>query len=98
MVIHPTITTDCAHLVTPWVALYQYSHFGGRELCFEGKGLINLADFGFDKQTEAINIAANGAFFDQPNGKGAQLGFYYGDEQADLGNWNNRISSFRVDG
>jgi hypothetical protein len=61
MGIHPTIMTDCAHLVTPWVALYQYSHFGGRELCFEGKGLINLADFGFDKQTEAINIAANGA-------------------------------------
>jgi serine/threonine protein kinase len=98
IVIHPTLTTDCAHLVTPWVALYQYSHFGGRELCFEGKGLINLADFGFDKQTEAINIAANGVFFDQPNGKGTQLGFYYGDEQADLGNWDNRISSFRVDG
>jgi serine/threonine protein kinase len=93
----PTLTTDCGHLVTPWVALYQYSNYGGRELCFEGKGLINLADFGFDKQTNSINIAANGVFFDQPNGKGAQLGFYYGDEKADLRNWDSRISSFRVD-
>lgn len=93
----PTLTTDCGHLVTPWVALYQYSNFGGRELCFEGKGIINLADFGFDKQTEAINIAANGAFFDQANGQGTQLIFYYGDEKADLGSWDNRISSFRVD-
>ena len=92
----PTLTTDCGHLVTPWVALYQYSNFGGRELCFEGTGLINLADFGFDKQTEAINIAANGVFFDQANGQGAQLTFYYGDEKADLGNWDNRISSFKV--
>ncbi len=93
----PTLTTDCGHLVTPWVALYQYSNFGGRELCFEGTGIINLADFGFDKQTEAINIAANGEFFDQANGQGAQLTFYYGDEKADLGNWDNRISSFKVD-
>ncbi|HCI78979.1 MAG TPA: hypothetical protein DHW02_04745, partial [Ktedonobacter sp.] len=96
-VIQPTLTTDCAHLVTPWVALYQYPHFGGRELCFEGKGIINLAAYGFDKQTSSINIAANGAFFDQQNGQGAQLAFYYGDEQADLGNWDSRISSFRVD-
>ena len=96
-VIQPTLTTDCAHLVTPWVALYQYPHFGGRELCFEGKGIINLAAYGFDKQTQSINIAANGAFFDQQNGQGAQLAFYYGDEQGDLGNWDNRISSFRVD-
>ena len=75
----PTITTDCAHLVTPWVAIYQYSHFGGRELCFEGKGLVNLAAYGFDKQTDSINIAANGSFYDQANGQGAGLGFYYGD-------------------
>jgi hypothetical protein len=79
------------------VALYQYSNYGGRELCFEGTGLINLADYGFDKQTEAINIAANGVFYDQPNGGGAQLGFYYGDEHSDLGSWDNRISSFRVE-
>ena len=46
---------------------------------------------------EAINIAANGVFYDQPNGGGAQLGFYYGDEQSDLGSWDNRISSFRVE-
>lgn len=97
LVSRPTVTTDCAHLVTPWVALYQYSHFGGRELCFEGKGLINLSDFGFDRETEAINIAANGVFFDQPDGKGTQLRFYYGDQESDLGSWNNRISSFRVD-
>jgi serine/threonine protein kinase len=97
IVAQPTLTTDCAHLVVPWVALYQYSNFGGRELCFEGTGLINLTDFGFDKQTMAINIAANGVFFDQSNGQGGQLGFYYGDEKADLGNWDNRISSFRVD-
>jgi serine/threonine protein kinase len=94
----PTITTDCAHLVTPWVAIYQYSHFGGRELCFEGKGLVNLATYGFDKQTDSINIAANGSFYDQANGQGAGLGFYYGDEQADLGTWDNRISSFVVTG
>ena len=93
----PTITTDCGHLVTPWVALYQYTQFGGRELCFEGKGLINLSDFGFNRETEAINIAANGVFFDQPDGKGTQLRFYYGDRESDLGSWNNRISSFRVD-
>lgn len=94
----PTLTTDCGHLVTPWVALYQYAHFGGRELCFEGKGLINLADFGFDKQTQSINIAAYGAFYDQPDGQGAKLTFYYADEQADLGNWDNQISSFIVTG
>jgi serine/threonine protein kinase len=98
IVARPTLTTDCAHLVTPWVALYQYSNFGGRELCFEGKGLINLADCGFDKQTDSINIAANGTFFDQPDGKGTQLGFYYSDEKADLGTWDNRISSFIVTG
>lgn len=92
----PTVTPDCAHLVTPWVAIYQYANFGGRELCFEGTGLVNLADYGFDKQTMSINIAANGAFFDQPNGQGNQLGFYYGDEQADLGTWDNQISSFIV--
>jgi hypothetical protein len=97
IVAQPTITTDCGHLVVPWVALYQYSNYGGRELCFEGKGLINLSDFGFDKQTESINIAANGVFFDQANGQGNQLGFYYADEKADLGNWDNQISSFRVD-
>ena len=97
IVVQPTLTTDCAHLVTPWVALYQYPHFGGRELCFEGKGIINLAAYGFDKQTSSINIAANGVFFDQSNGDGTQLGFYYGDEQSDLGNWDSRISSFRVD-
>ena len=94
----PTITTDCGHLVAPWVALYQTSHFGGRELCFEGKGLINLADYGFDKQTDSINIAANGSFYDQAGGQGASLGFFYGDEQADLGTWDNRISSFVVTG
>ncbi len=93
---HPTLTTDCGHLVTPWVALYQYSNFGGRELCSEGTGLINLADYGFDKQTQSINIAANGAFFNQPNGQSNQLGFYYGDEQADLGSWDNQISSLIV--
>jgi len=97
LVSRPTLTTDCGHLVTPWVALYQYTQFGGRELCFEGKGSINLSDFGFEKETEAINIAANGVFFDQSDGKGARLGFYYGDRESDLGSWNNRISSFRVD-
>ncbi len=94
----PTITTDCAHLVTPWVALYQYANYGGRELCFEGKGLINLADYGFDKQTVSVNIAANGAFYDQPGGRGASQGFYYGYEQSDIGAWDNRISSFVVTG
>lgn len=94
----PTITSDCAHLVTPWVALYQYANYGGRELCFEGKGLVNLADYGFDKQTVSINIAANGSFYDQPNGQGASLGFYYADEHSDIGVWDNRISSFVVTG
>ncbi len=94
----PVLTTDCAHLVTPWVALYQYANFGGCELCFEGTGLLNLANFGFDKQTMSINIAANGAFFDQPGGQGNQLAFYYADRQADLGAWDNRISSFVVSG
>jgi serine/threonine protein kinase len=93
---HPTITTDCGHLVTPWVALYQYPNFGGRELCFEGTGLINLSDYGFDMQTQSINIAANGYFYDQPDAQGNELGFYYADEQADLGNWDNRISSILV--
>jgi len=93
---HPTITTDCGHLVTPWVALYQYPNFGGRELCFEETGIINLSDYGFDMQTQSINIAANGYFYDQPNGQGNQLAFYYADEQADLGNWDNRISSILV--
>ena len=93
---HPTITTDCGHLVTPWVALYQYPNFGGRELCFEGTGIINLSDYGFDMQTQSINIAANGYFYDQPNGQGNKLTFYYADEQADLGNWDNRISSILV--
>jgi hypothetical protein len=97
LVSRPTVTTDCGHLVTPWAALYQYTQFRGRELCFEGKGLINLSDFGFDKETEAINIAANGVFFNQPDGKGAWFRFYYGDRESDLGSWNNRISSFRVD-
>lgn len=83
-------------MVTPWVALYQYSNYGGRELCFEGTGLINLADYGFDKETMSINIAANGVFYNQPDGQGSQLGFYYGDEKADLGSWDNQISSFRV--
>jgi hypothetical protein len=46
----------------------------------------------------SINIAANGTFFDQPNGQGNQLGFFYGDEQANLGSWDNRISSFIVTG
>ena len=45
LVSKPTITTDCGHLVTPWVALYQYTQFGGRELCFEGKGLVTVAKF-----------------------------------------------------
>lgn len=84
--------------MTPWVAVYQYSNYGGRELCFEGIGLINFADYGFDKQTMSINIAANGAFFDQPGGEGNQLPFYYGDEQSDWGAWDNQISSFIVTG
>lgn len=52
----PTLTTDCAHLVTPWVALYQYANFQGRELCFEGTGLINLVDYGFDKQALSLRF------------------------------------------
>jgi hypothetical protein len=91
------VLADCTQpLITPWVALYQYSNFGGKELCFEGTGLINLSDYGFDKQTMSINIAANGTFFDQSNGQGNQLPFYYRDEQSDLGNWDNQISSFIV--
>ncbi len=90
--------TQCGnYLVAPWVALYQYSHFGGQQICFSGVGFINLSDYGFDKQTMAINIAANGVFFDQANATGNKLGFYYSDEQGDLGNWDNQISSFRVD-
>jgi hypothetical protein len=76
------------------VALYQYPNYGGQELCFEGTGTINLSAFGFNQQTQSINIAANGVFFDS---NGVQLPFYYGDEQSDLGSWDNRISSFRVD-
>jgi hypothetical protein len=94
----PTLTTDCAHLVTPWVALYQDSNFGGRELCFEGTGLINLVDYGFNGQTRSINIAATGSFYALPDGAGDQLPFYSGDEQADLGAWDNQISSFIVTG
>ena len=96
VVIQPTLTTDCGHMVTPWVALYQYSNYGGRQLCFEGTGLINLANYGFDKETMSINIAANGSFYTQSGGQGSQLGFYYGDEKADLGSWDNQISSFIV--
>jgi uncharacterized Zn-binding protein involved in type VI secretion len=92
----PILTTDCGHLTTPWVALYQYANFGGRELCFEGTGLMNLRDFEFDNQTMSINIAANGTFFDGTDGGGNQLAFYYGDEQADLGSWDNTIESFAV--
>ena len=75
------------------MALYQYSNFGGTQIYFSGVGTINLADYGFADMTEAINIAANGAFYD---GNGNQLTFYYGDEQADLGTWDNRITSFTV--
>jgi serine/threonine protein kinase len=98
----PTTTihlTQCGnHLVVPWVALYQYSNFGGQQICFSGIGFINLANYGFSGKTQAINIGANGVFFDQSNGTGAQLSFYYGDEQSDLGAWDNRIASFRVSG
>ena len=81
------------NLVAPWVALYQYSNFGGIQICFSGVGLINLANYGFADKTEAINIAANGTFYSSSN---AQLGFYYGDEQSDLGSWDNQIVSFSV--
>jgi hypothetical protein len=96
----PTSTvhlTQCGNnLITPWVALYQYSNFGGQQICFSGVGLINLANYGFSAQTQCINIGANGTFFDQSGGQGAQLGFYYGDEHADLGSWDNRIVSFVI--
>ncbi|GAC1625980.1 MAG: hypothetical protein NVS4B9_17490 [Ktedonobacteraceae bacterium] len=95
--LRPTLTTDCGHLTTPWVALYQYANFRGRELCFEGTGMMNLIDFEFDNQVMSINIAANGTFFDDINGRGNSLGFHYGYEQADLGTfWDNRIESFVV--
>lgn len=94
----PTITTDCGHLVTPWIALYQSANFGGRELCFEGTGAIDLSQFGFDKQTMAINIAASGTFFTQADGQGNQQAFYYGEQLSDLGAWDNQISSFIIYG
>lgn len=94
----PTLTSDCGHLVTPWIALYQSANFGGRELCFEGTGLIDLSQFGFDGQTMSINIAASGAFFTQPEGRGNQQAFYYGEQQANLGTWDNQTSSFIIYG
>lgn len=100
----PALTTDCAHLVAPWVALYPGKDFGGDPLCFEGTGLVNLAAYDFDKRTRSINSGAiNGTFFDQPSGQGNQMAFpkpkpgYAGWQQANLGTWDTKISSFIVD-
>jgi hypothetical protein len=93
--IHLIACTD--HMITPWVALYPHANFGAPSMCFSGVGSVNLADYGLDKKTMCINIGANGVFFDGPNGTGAQLQFFYGDEQPDLGSWDNRITSLRID-
>ena len=94
----PTLTSDCGHLVVPWVALYQSANFGGRELCFEGTGLVDLSQYGFVGQTTSVNIAAGGVFYTQPDGQGNQQAFYYGEQQADLGAWANQIASFIITG
>lgn len=102
-----TVIGDCPHLVTPWVAYYSGFNFSGNQLCFQGRGFINLKDFtqpngnSWDHAARSINCAANGTAFDKANGEGSQLSLYYGLETGRLdqlpqGNWADRIASFEL--
>jgi len=95
---NPHATSNCERLIAPWVVLYDEPNFAGRLICFEGAGAANLTDYGFDKLTSSVNVAANGAFFDNVDGDGSQRSFRYGDREAQLDTgWDNKISAFRVE-
>ena len=81
----------------PWVALYRDINFGGTQLCFVGRGRIDLINYGFDFQASSINIGSNGYFID---GTGNTLGFWPGMRVADLRTmgWNDRIAQFQITG
>jgi hypothetical protein len=77
------------------VALYEHTRFQGRQLCFDGPGAIDLANYGWQNTASAINIGAKGTFFDQ---RGNELKYNHGMRVADLSTlrWNDRIAAFQT--
>jgi hypothetical protein len=81
----------------PWAAFYDGRHWGQPEICFNGSGLVNLSDYGWALRAQSINASANsGCFYDDEFGQGQRLCFKGGFYKDDLGSWNNRIVSFRI--
>jgi hypothetical protein len=89
----PRLTTDCGHLKTPWVALYEDSNYSGRQLCFEGTGWIYLDQYDFSEKTSSVNIAANVSFYDKYRD---ELNYGYGYQTGNMGSWNDKIVSILV--
>ena len=81
----------------PWAAFYDGRHWGKPEICFNGPELVNLSDYGWALRAQSINASANGGcFYDDEFGQGHSLCFKGSFYKDDLGSWNNRIVSFRI--
>lgn len=88
---------DCNHLVVPAGAFYDGQNFTPPEICFEGAGSVNLADYGWAKRAESINVGVHsGCFYDGANETGNSWCFSGSFTKSDLGSWNNRIVSFQI--
>jgi hypothetical protein len=91
-----TPSTDHGSLYTG-ISTLVGSKFGGEQICFAGRGQIELINYGLEFEASSINIAGSGHFID---GLGNRLGFYPEMRVADLRTmeWNDRIRSFVITG